>query len=48
MRLKAITLRDYRNYSEAYIEPCEGVTVFMGDNAQGKTNILEAVYLCCT
>ena len=28
--------------------PCGGVTVFTGDNAQGKTNILEAVYLCCT
>lgn len=48
MRIENITLKNYRNYTEAHIEPCASVTVFTGDNAQGKTNILEAVYLCCT
>ena len=28
--------------------PCEGVNVLLGDNGQGKTNVLEALYLCCT
>ena len=27
---------------------CEGVNVLLGDNGQGKTNVLEALYLCCT
>ena len=48
MRIRSIRLTDFRNYAEAEITPCGGVTVFTGDNAQGKTNILEAVYLCCT
>ena len=48
MRIRLIRLADFRNYAAAEIAPCAGVTVFAGDNAQGKTNILEAVYLCCT
>ena len=48
MQIENITLKNYRNYTEAHISPCASVTVFAGDNAQGKTNILEAVYLCCT
>ena len=48
MYIESITLKNYRNYITAQINPCPGVTVFTGDNAQGKTNILEAVYLCCT
>ena len=48
MYIDSITLRDYRNYASALLTPCRGVSVLMGDNAQGKTNLLEAVYLCCT
>ncbi len=48
MRISSIRLTGFRNYDEATVTPCEGVTVFTGLNAQGKTNILEAVYLCCT
>ena len=48
MYIEGITLKDYRNYTSAFFQPCRGVSVLMGDNAQGKTNILEAVYLCCT
>lgn len=48
MNISQITLKDFRNY-EALELPLEGgVTVLCGDNAQGKTNVLEAVYLCCT
>lgn len=48
MLIESIKLKNYRNYTDAEIRPCPGVTVFTGDNAQGKTNILEAVYLTCT
>ena len=48
MNISQLTLKDFRNY-EALELPLEGgVTVLCGDNAQGKTNVLEAVYLCCT
>lgn len=45
MQAKRLTLRDFRNYSCADLEFGEGVNILQGDNAQGKTNILEAVYL---
>lgn len=48
MRIESILLKGFRNYTEADIRPCGGITVFTGNNAQGKTNILEAVYLSCT
>lgn len=47
MRVKSLSLSNFRNYEQALIEPDAGVTVFTGPNAQGKTNILEALHLCC-
>lgn len=46
MNVKSLKLKDYRNYRDLYIEFNSGVNVFIGDNAQGKTNILESVYYC--
>ena len=46
MFIKHIQLMNYRNYSQLSISLSENVNVFMGDNAQGKTNILEAMYYC--
>ena len=46
MKIKTITLYKFRNYDEEVIDVQSGINVFFGDNAQGKTNILEAVYLC--
>ena len=43
MRLNKLTLRDFRNYRELRLEPDPGVNLIMGDNAQGKTNLLEAI-----
>ena len=43
----ASALSHFRNYERALIEPDAGVTVFTGPNAQGKTNVLEALHLCC-
>lgn len=45
MRVDALTLRGFRNYEEASVRFDEGINVISGENAQGKTNLLEAVYL---
>lgn len=45
MRVKKLTLTDFRNYREQTLEFGEGVNILYGDNAQGKTNVLEAIYL---
>ena len=39
-----LELENYRNYTRQELDFGEGVNVIYGDNAQGKTNILEAVY----
>ncbi|QAA30400.1 DNA replication/repair protein RecF [Clostridium manihotivorum] len=46
MYIKKIMLLDYRNYRNITINLGRNVNVFMGDNAQGKTNVLEAMYYC--
>ena len=48
MFIESIELSDYRNYSHLHIDFHKGTNVFYGDNAQGKTNILESVYVCST
>ena len=45
MIIDTIELKNYRSYSEKRLELSPGTNVFWGNNAQGKTNILEAVYL---
>lgn len=46
MWINKIILRNFRNYEEQEIVLKENVNVFFGENAQGKTNILEAIFLC--
>lgn len=48
MYIESIELKNYRNYESLSIAFDKGTNIFYGDNAQGKTNILEAVYLCGT
>ncbi len=48
MRVVAVTLRDFRSYSESRASLGDGVTVVTGANGAGKTNLLEAVYFGCT
>ena len=43
MILKELELRSFRNYEEAKLEFEPGVNLIVGDNAQGKTNLLEAI-----
>lgn len=44
MWLESITLKDFRNYHSMSAEFSSGLNVFLGKNAQGKTNFLEAIY----
>ncbi len=46
MWIKEIKLNNFRNYEKETIELNDGINVFYGENAQGKTNIIEAIYLC--
>ncbi|MDT8719520.1 DNA replication/repair protein RecF [Clostridium sp. 19966] len=46
MYIKYLQLLNYRNYKQLLVELCSNVNVFIGDNAQGKTNILESIYYC--
>ncbi len=48
MVIKSLSLIDYRNYETLDIEFESGTNILYGDNAQGKTNILEAIYLSAT
>ena len=48
MFIESIELKNYRNYKELHMELNQGINILYGDNAQGKTNILESAYVCCT
>lgn len=48
MRIDSIELKDFRNYQELELHLDAGTNIFYGNNAQGKTNVLEAVYVGCT
>lgn len=46
MRVTAISLRHFRNYQHLELSFDKNISVFSGNNAQGKTNLLEAIYIC--
>jgi DNA replication and repair protein RecF len=46
MFIKNLSLLNFRNYNDLNIELTNGVNIFIGDNAQGKTNVLESIYYC--
>jgi len=46
MNIKEITLKNFRNYKDETIQFQEGLNVIIGDNAMGKTNLLESIYCC--
>ncbi len=48
MHLAHLRLRDFRNYARLDVDFAPGFHVLLGDNAQGKTNVLEAIYLLAT
>ena len=48
MHLAHLRLREFRNYGRLDADFSPGFHLLLGDNAQGKTNILEAIYLLAT
>lgn len=48
MIIKSIELADYRNYEALDLKFDKGTNILYGNNAQGKTNILEAIYVAAT
>ena len=47
MKVLSLSLENFRNFEREEISFSEGTNVITGQNAQGKTNLLEAVYLLC-
>lgn len=47
MNIKKIKIENFRNIENLILYPCENVNVIFGKNAQGKTNLLEAIWLFC-
>lgn len=45
MKLNKLQLKNYRNYQELFLEFPNSLNVFLGENAQGKTNLLESIYV---
>jgi len=48
MRLVSLQLQDFRNLARVDLAPSPRATILVGENGQGKTNLLEAVYLLAT
>ena len=45
MIIKSIELKNFRNYEDLSISFDKGTNILYGDNAQGKTNVLEAAFV---
>ena len=48
MRVKNLSLANYRNYNQLTVELNPGINLFIGKNGQGKTNLVEAIRYCST
>jgi len=48
LQIKALSLNNFRNYIKLELKFNSNLVVFFGRNAQGKTNILESIFLSCT
>ncbi len=48
MHVRALRLTNFRNYEQLHFEPSDGANILVGRNAQGKSAILEAIYLLAT
>ena len=46
MKVNEITVCNLRNLAKQTVKPHGQLNIFYGDNAQGKTNLVESVYLC--
>ncbi len=48
MIIKTVELKNYRNYESLELPLGRKVNILYGDNAQGKTNVLESIFMCAT
>ena len=48
MYLTQLHLKNFRNYEHLHLQLDAGLNLVTGENAQGKTNLLEAIYLLAT
>ena len=46
MWIKKIKIKNFRNYEKEEINLEKNINIFYGQNAQGKTNIIESIFLC--
>ena len=47
MQITSLSLQSFRSYESCHFSPAPGINLLIGENAQGKTNLLEAVFYCC-
>ena len=47
MKINSLFVKNFRNYSEISTKFSENTNIFVGKNAQGKTNLLESIFYCC-
>ena len=47
MHITQLTVDHFRNHTHTALQLADGINVFVGPNAQGKTNLLEAIFLAC-
>src|SRR5438094_2218666 len=48
MRVTSLRLRSFRNYADLDYDPGSGLNILVGENAQGKSNLLESIQLLAT
>lgn len=46
MKIKSINITNFRNYSSQSVDFSDGLNIIVGKNAQGKTNLLESIFMC--
>ncbi len=46
MIIEELRVINFRNYKDIHLKFHPRLNIFVGNNAQGKTNLLEAIYLC--
>ena len=47
MKINSLKLKNFRNYDDLEVNFGDSLNIFVGKNAQGKTNLLESIYYCC-
>ena len=48
MNVQHLSVKNFRNIEKIEIDPCDEINIIYGENAQGKTNVLEAIYVSAT